>query len=329
MTPLVSIVIPTYNRAHLITETLDSILGQTYSNWECIIVDDGSIDNTQELVEGYVEKDERFKFLHRPVTKPKGPSSSRNYGLQNAEGNYVIFLDSDDLLAKKCLENRIVFALKHPENELWIFKVKIFENQVNDREEIFNLLPTKDIKEEIFYLKNFYKGKFPFVVMCPLWKKEALLKIRGFDEKLLILEDPDLHLRAFKEKYKSTTAFDLEADCFYRKTKNSESQIKRKTYKEVTIDSHFYFLQKHLDKHISDSVYRYKNIYNLYVFNKKSFSLNSKMIKLGKEKGVITNFHILLSYIILIAAFMKIDKIKGLGYHSLRKQFNKLKVINE
>ena len=64
--PLVSIIIPTYNRAHLIGETLDSVLAQTYQNWECIIVDDGSSDNTDDVVNDYVKKDPRFKYYYRP-----------------------------------------------------------------------------------------------------------------------------------------------------------------------------------------------------------------------------------------------------------------------
>ena len=64
--PLVSVIIPTYNRAHLIGETLDSVLAQTYQNWECIIVDDGSSDDTDEVIGEYVKKDNRFKYYHRP-----------------------------------------------------------------------------------------------------------------------------------------------------------------------------------------------------------------------------------------------------------------------
>ena len=64
--PLVSIIIPTYNRAHLIKETLDSVLTQTYTNWECIIVDDGNSDNTEEVINSYIAKDQRFKYCHRP-----------------------------------------------------------------------------------------------------------------------------------------------------------------------------------------------------------------------------------------------------------------------
>ncbi|MAM28749.1 MAG: hypothetical protein CMC13_06970 [Flavobacteriaceae bacterium] len=98
MQPLVSIIIPTYNRAHLLGETLDSVLAQTYQNWECIVVDDGSEDHTQELLKQYRKKDNRFAFFERPSEKPKGANACRNIGLQNATGTYIIFFDSDDLM---------------------------------------------------------------------------------------------------------------------------------------------------------------------------------------------------------------------------------------
>lgn len=96
--PLVSVIIPTYNRAHLIGETLESILAQTYSQWECIVVDDGSSDSTEEVMGEYLKKDSRFKFYHRPTERIKGANACRNYGFENSTGDYVIWFDSDDLM---------------------------------------------------------------------------------------------------------------------------------------------------------------------------------------------------------------------------------------
>lgn len=90
---LVSIIIPTYNRAHLIGETLDSVLAQTYTNWECIIVDDGSSDNTDEVVGAYVKKDNRFKYYHRPDEHLPGGNGARNFGFKMSQGEYVNWLD--------------------------------------------------------------------------------------------------------------------------------------------------------------------------------------------------------------------------------------------
>ena len=101
---LISIIIPTYNRAHLIRETLDSILAQTYKNWECIVVDDGSTDNSDEVICHYQKQDSRFRSFKRPSYKPKGGNICRNIGLENANGNYIVFFDSDDLMTPNHLE---------------------------------------------------------------------------------------------------------------------------------------------------------------------------------------------------------------------------------
>jgi len=102
--PLVSIIIPTYNRAHLIGETLDSVVAQTYENWECIIVDDGSSDNTDEVIEEYTKKDTRFKYYHRPEEHLPGGNGARNYGFKMSQGEYIIWFDSDDLMTRDHIE---------------------------------------------------------------------------------------------------------------------------------------------------------------------------------------------------------------------------------
>tara|TARA_R100001369_G_scaffold87750_1_gene123526 strand:- start:2307 stop:3236 length:930 start_codon:yes stop_codon:yes gene_type:complete len=107
MQPLVSIIIPTFNRAHLIGETLDSIIAQTYSNWECIVVDDGSTDHTDALMADYIFKDSRFRYYHRPKDRLPGGNAARNMGLGKAEGDYIVFFDSDDLMTPKHVEVKL------------------------------------------------------------------------------------------------------------------------------------------------------------------------------------------------------------------------------
>jgi glycosyltransferase involved in cell wall biosynthesis len=111
--PLVSIIIPTHNRAHLIGETLDSVLAQTYHNWECIIVDDGSSDNTDEVIEEYTRKDSRFKYYHRPDDHLPGGNGARNYGFKMSRGEYVNWFDSDDLMVVEKLELKVKAMLEN------------------------------------------------------------------------------------------------------------------------------------------------------------------------------------------------------------------------
>ena len=102
----ISIVMPTYNRAHLIRETLESVLNQTFKSWECIIVDDQSTDNTNEVVKPFL-KDKRFIYTTKPYGYLKGANASRNYGLEISTGNYIYWFDSDDIIHPQTFETCI------------------------------------------------------------------------------------------------------------------------------------------------------------------------------------------------------------------------------
>src|SRR5690554_2207297 len=111
--PLVSIIIPTFNRAHLIGETLDSVIAQTYQNWECIVVDDGSTDHTAEIMANYLAKDSRFQYHHRPKNRPAGGNAARNFGFGVSKGEYINWLDSDDLFLPDKLSVQMEYMLHH------------------------------------------------------------------------------------------------------------------------------------------------------------------------------------------------------------------------
>jgi glycosyltransferase involved in cell wall biosynthesis len=94
MSPKVSVIIPTYNRADLLSRAIKSVIAQTYTNWELLVVDDGSTDNTKEVVKEFIKKDKRIKYLWEPNSG--SPSKPRNFVAKNAKGEYIAFLDSDD-----------------------------------------------------------------------------------------------------------------------------------------------------------------------------------------------------------------------------------------
>lgn len=103
MSELVSVIIPTYNRAHLIGDAIESIIKQTYSNWELIIIDDGSNDNTEEVVTRYVAQDARI-FYHKQ--RNAGSGGARNTGIRLAKGKYITFLDSDDVFKPEKIQKQ-------------------------------------------------------------------------------------------------------------------------------------------------------------------------------------------------------------------------------
>ena len=100
-TPIISIIVPSFNEEKNIARCLDSILNQTYENFEVICVDDKSTDSTFEIIKSYAEKDSRIKPFKNPS---KGVSSARNFGLEKASGDYIGFIDSDDFIQPQMYE---------------------------------------------------------------------------------------------------------------------------------------------------------------------------------------------------------------------------------
>ncbi len=107
MTKLVSIITPSYKSERFISQTIESVLAQTYQNWEMIIVDDMSPDNSNDIIEQYIQKDTRIKLIK--LDKNSGPAVARNRAIKEAKGRYIAFLDADDLWHKDKLEKQIKF----------------------------------------------------------------------------------------------------------------------------------------------------------------------------------------------------------------------------
>jgi glycosyltransferase involved in cell wall biosynthesis len=104
---LISVVIPSFNRGELLKDTLNSLLNQTYSHWECIIIDDGSTDNTLVVALKFAEFDRRFIVRERGSDMKKGANTCRNLGLKYSSGSFIKWLDSDDILNSECLEKQV------------------------------------------------------------------------------------------------------------------------------------------------------------------------------------------------------------------------------
>jgi glycosyltransferase involved in cell wall biosynthesis len=120
---LVSIIVPCYNQAHFLTDALDSVLAQSYLNWECIIVNDGSPDSTEEIAKLYCEKDSRFNYLFKDNG---GLSSARNAGITKSSGKYILPLDADDRIGEKYLEEAVTVLDGHKEVKLVYCKAEFF-----------------------------------------------------------------------------------------------------------------------------------------------------------------------------------------------------------
>lgn len=178
----ISIIIPTYNRAHVLSRAIDSVLSQSFEDYELIIVDDGSDDETKDLVIQYGDKIKYF------FTKQKGVSAARNLGIKESSGEWIALLDSDDEWLSNKLEKQVQFIESNPEvplvhgEEIWIRNGK----RVNPRN-----------KHKKFGGWIFEKC-IPLCVISPsasLIKKDILLQLGGFDERFPVCEDYDLWLK--------------------------------------------------------------------------------------------------------------------------------------
>lgn len=188
MNPLVSIIIPTYNREHLISETLESILAQTYQNWECLIIDDGSTDNTAELLQKYQDLDSRFQYYKRPDTKKKGPNSCRNFGFKKSKGEFINWFDSDDILFEDSIALRI--ANFNQSIDGVVAKCEIFDSSNGLKIAENTILSTGNM------IKDYFLGNMTFYVSGPIWRRSFLEKQQElFDEEIRYLDDWDFNLR--------------------------------------------------------------------------------------------------------------------------------------
>lgn len=186
----ISVIIPTYNRAYIIGETLNSILSQTYPYWECIIVDDGSTDNTKELIEDeFVKNDNRFFYYKRPKSLKKGPNSCRNFGLTKATGEYIQWFDSDDIMLVNNFDEKIKRLKKN--TDVIVSKLGFYKGG----EVIGESKIESSLNSNIFF-EDYYIGDVAFYVSGPLWKKSFLDRTKQiFDEDLRNLDDWDYNIR--------------------------------------------------------------------------------------------------------------------------------------
>lgn len=183
--PLISVIVPCYNQAQYLDECLQSIYNQTYTNWECIIVNDGSPDNSDEVGKRWAEKDSRFKYYYK---ENEGVSSARNYGLGKAAGEFIQFLDSDDLLNSEKIELSLLEVSKDSEQKigLVVSNFQMFEECTTNM-----IKPYCVLSSDLMNLDSvlfFWNNSFTIPIHCGFFQASLFSKIR-FQEGLDAQED--------------------------------------------------------------------------------------------------------------------------------------------
>jgi len=159
MSSLISIITPSYNSSKYIAKTIESVISQTYKNWEMIIVDDCSPDNANEIIDKYTKKDFRIKLIK--LEQNIGPANARNKGIKQAKGKYIAFLDSDDVWLPTKLEKQVKFM---QDNDLALTCSSYYT--INETNKQIN---TRIVKESFSYsdmLKSNHIGNLTGIYDC-------------------------------------------------------------------------------------------------------------------------------------------------------------------
>lgn len=184
--PLISIIIPVYNAEKYIRKCLDSILAQTHTNWEAILVDDGSPDNSGAICDEYATKDSRFKVIHQ---ENGGVVNARNKAIATANGEYISFVDSDDYIEPEMLKEMISFAKKESLDIVWCDINVILEDTV--RPHHMPIAKDNDINIRNLLTMQIPGYLFNKIIRTSFWNKCNIKT----DEKAVICEDSYISLQ--------------------------------------------------------------------------------------------------------------------------------------
>jgi glycosyltransferase involved in cell wall biosynthesis len=246
MKSLVTIIVPCYNQVKYLDAALESVLDQTYPDWECLIVNDGSLDNTEDIALKWVEKDSRFIYVYK---ENGGVSSARNLGIEKAKGEYLQFLDSDDFLGREKLELSLQQIEENKEVNLVISNFRMFT--VNT---VQSTKPFCQLNDQLFNFESMlyhWNESFSIPIHCGFFHN-SLFKTIQFPENLTAQEDWIVWVLIFKTG--CYTVFLDKSLAFYRTNPFSrmnesiyEDQIKAFEYfKHFLGDDEFYKFSKHL-----------------------------------------------------------------------------------
>ena len=185
---LVSIIIPSFNRAELIGQTLESVINQQYANWEAIVVDDLSTDASLAVIDAYAKRDSRIKGFSR--TGPtKGASACRNQGFNQSQGEYILFLDCDDILTPECLSNRVAYLSARVNLGFVVYPCRVFHQTPGDSVMLWNAnTGAGDIDR---YLRN----DPPWQTSSALIRRSAVEHVGPWDEAAMSWQDWEYYLR--------------------------------------------------------------------------------------------------------------------------------------
>jgi len=187
--PLISIIMPVYNGADHIGQAIESVLSQNYANFELVIVDDGSTDNTKEVVLRY--NDDHINCIYK---ENGGVASARNFGVRKARGSFIIMLDSDDMMTPDYIARHLQVLQQHPESDM----IYCDELLINEQDKPLRLIKRPEYSDQNTFVADLFRSGFPVVHFKTFIKRSVFDKIGPYDERLIIAEDYDMIRRFAK-----------------------------------------------------------------------------------------------------------------------------------
>lgn len=215
---------PSYNQGPYLAEALNSVLAQTYTNWECIIVDDGSKDNTTEVSKAYCAKDSRFQYIYQ---ENSGVSTARNNGIKHSKGEYILPLDGDDKIAPEFLELSLNEIVKDRNIRVVYTDVQYF-----------------GVRKDVYQLPSFSIEKLMgqnILCVTALFRREDFDKTGGFNDNMREgFEDWDFWMSMFQDG--EGTAYKIPRILFYYRIKpvsrNHTAAKKNIDYRRIVWENH-------------------------------------------------------------------------------------------
>lgn len=240
MKPVISVIVPCYNQSQFLAECLQSVLNQTFKVWECIIVDDGSVDNTEETAKQWTKKDARFSYYKK---ENGGVASARNYGIERASGEWILPLDGDDKIGPRYME---LASKEFADNPDIIYCTGQYFGE----------------KDGMFALDQFDFGAFLLenqIFCSSFFKKEAWEKNGGFDTDMKEgYEDWEFWIRILKNRKPPKVVQLNEVGFYYRINTSSRNTDVMKTHDEELRN---YIYAKHPEVFI-ENISNFKKYYH-------------------------------------------------------------------